>query len=101
MKRRNFKDSEFYCISNPLPQNEDTGMFCVNWKFIEKYDKDFLFEWVNPVTRMHESKVLSKEYVKNHLKYMPKWKEEEFLKTKFKRINGYFFMISYSDIIKY
>ena len=74
-------------------------MFCVNWKFIEKYDKDFLFEWVNPVTRMHESKVLSKEYVKNHLKYMPRWKEDQLSKCKI--VNGYFFMISYFDIINY
>lgn len=99
MKRRNFKDSEFYCISNPLPQNEKTGMFCVNWKFIEKYDKDFLFEWINPRTNEMEYKILSKEYVKNHLKYMPRWKEDQLSKRKM--MNGYFFIISYSDIINY
>ena len=40
-----------------------------------------------------------KEYVKNHLKYMPRWKEDQLSKCKI--VNGYFFMISYSDIINY
>lgn len=99
MKQRNFKNSNYYCISNPLPKNEKTGKFCVSWKFIERYDKDFLFEWINPKTNEKETKVLSKEYVKNHIKFMPKWIEDKILNKR--RMNGYFFYISYLDIINY
>ena len=99
MKRRNFKDSEYYCISNPLVKNENSGLFCVSWKFIQKWDKDFLFEWINPKTNEKETKVLSKEYVKNHLKFMPRYMEDKTLRRKVQ--TGYFFVISYSDIINY
>ena len=99
MKRRNNYSGKYYVIYNPLPVNEHTGNFCVNDKDVLAQDKDFLFEWENPVTHKIESKVISKEYVKNHIKLKPKWMEDEILDRK--RIAHMFFIISYKDILNY
>lgn len=99
MKRRNNCSGKYYIIYNPLPVNEYTGNFCVNDKDVLAQDKDFLFELENPVTHEIESKVISKEYVKNHIKPIPKWVEDEILGKK--KIVHMFFIISYQDIINY
>lgn len=98
-KKRNTCNGKYYVISNPNPINENTGNFAVNEKYILANDKDFLFEWKNPKTNELEIKVLDRCYVIEHMKKMPKWKEDELLGRKV--MNGMFWMISYKDILKY
>lgn len=99
MKRRNNCNGKYYVISNPLPVNEKTGNFAISPTFYLNNDKDYLFEWRNPDTNVLETKVLSKEYVKNHAKpcVIKKW-DEFFIEKEFK---GYCFLISYKDIMSY
>lgn len=67
MRKRNFSNGEYYLISNPNIWNEHTGFFCISSNYILNYDKDFLFDWVNPKTKKRIQKILPKEYVKSNL----------------------------------
>jgi hypothetical protein len=99
MKRRDNKEGKYYCISNPTEANIHTGNFCVSYNFIKKFDKDFLFDWIDPVDGEHIEKVLKKEFVLAHCKPIPKWMYDELeLKYKFK---GLFYLISFKDIYQY
>ena len=99
MKKRNNCNGKYYVISNPKFENEHTGKFAISPTFYLNNDKDYLFEWKNPATGVLETKILSKEYVKNHAIpcVIKKW-DENFLKKEFK---GYCFLISYKDIKEY
>lgn len=99
MKKRNTYNSKYHLISNPKPINENTGNFAVSEKYLFDNSKDFLFEWINPKTNKLEIKVLAHKYVVNHLKKIPKWKEDELLKNK--KIAYMFWMITYKDILNY
>lgn len=99
MKKRNTFGGKYYVISNPRPINENTGNFIVSEKYIFANDKDFLFEWRNPVTNVVETKVLRKEYVIQHIKKIPKWVEDEILLKK--TIKHMFWLITYKDIVNY
>ena len=98
-KKRNNCNGKYYVISNPKPINENTGNFAISEKYVLAYDKDFLFEWKNPKTDEIETKVLTRKYVVEHMKKMPKWKEDEILGHK--TISCMFWMISYKDIVRY
>ena len=98
-KRRNTCGGKYYVISNPRPVNETTGNFAISEKYLFANDKDFLFEWVNPQTNKLETKILPREYVIEHLKKIPKWKEDELLGKK--TLRCMFWMITYKDIIDY
>ena len=97
MKRRNNYNGKYYVISNPKLENLHTGNFSVAPWCIKNFDKDFLFEWRNPKTGILETKVLSKEYVKSHRKYVEKKIEDENGNIKL----TYFYLISYKDIKAY
>lgn len=101
MKReaRDNRGGKYYVISNPLPINENTGNFVVGQKELFANDKDFLFEWKNPNTGKLVSKVLPKEYVVAHIKQMPKWQQEEFIRKN--KHYGMYWMITYKDIMSY
>ena len=99
MKRRNNENGKFYCISNPTEVNLHTGNFCVAYKYVSNYDKDFLFDWVNPVNNKHIYKSISKEYVLSHCKPCPKWMYDE-LESKYK-LKGMFYLIAFKDIYNY
>ena len=99
MKKRNTCNGQYYPISNPLVRNENTGNFIVETKYILANDKDFLWEWKNPKTGEVETKILSKEYVKNNIQLIPRWLEDKLLGQK--RITYMFYMISYQAIQNY
>ena len=65
MKHKNISN-QYYIISNPNIWNEHTGFFCINPRYYQSFDKDFLFDWINPKTGEHIHKILSKEYVLVH-----------------------------------
>ena len=98
-KKRNTCGGKYYPISNPYERNAKSGNFVVSEKYLLAHDKDFLFEWKNPDTNEIEIKVLSKEYVVQHIKKIPHWLEDELLGKK--TIHGMFWMISYKDICDY
>ena len=98
-KKRNTCGGKYYVINNPMPINENTGFFSVSEKYLLAQDKDFLFEWINPHTNKLETKVLSKEYVLANIKKIPKWKEDELLKSK--HITCMFWLIPYQTIVNY
>ena len=99
MKRRNTENGKYYVISNPIWKNERTGNFCIQKQNVLAYDKDFLFEYEHPITHEVERKVLPKEYVKEHITWMPRWVEDELTLTK--EIRGSFYLITYEDIERY
>ena len=98
-KVRNTCNGKYYVISNPRPVNENTGNFVVSEKALLAHDKDFLFEWKNPQTGEVETKILTKEYIVQHIKKIPRWIEDELIGKK--AIHGMFWMISYEDIKNY
>ena len=99
MKKRNTFNGKYYAISNPTPNNEKTGNFCVNPKFYLAFDKDFLFEWINPKTNVKETKVLNRRYVIDHCKPCYIYKEADL--SIGKEFRGMCYLISYKDILNY
>ncbi len=97
-KVRNTCNGKYYPISNPIMRNLNTGNFTIQKKFVESYDKDFLFEWEDPRTKKKFSKVISKNYVVANLKPLPKWYEDEELR---KRCIIPCYLISFEKIINY
>ena len=97
-KFRNTCGGRYYVISNPIMKNLNTGNFTVQKKFIEAFDKDFLFEWTNPKTKEKFNKVIKKEYILQYLRPMPKWFEDE---EKRKRCIIPCYLISFEKIANY
>lgn len=98
-RRKNTTNGKYYLICNPRSVNEHTGNFCIDEKYILAYDRDFLFDWINPENGHHETKVISKEYVMHHIKKVPILKEDKYELRK--TFHGYFWIITYKDIKKY
>ena len=98
-KTRNTCNGLYYAISNPTSMNIHTGNFCINPKYYLAFDKDFLFEWIDPHTGKYETKILSKRYVINHAKPCYIWKESDLHIGK--DFKGMCYLISYRDILAF
>lgn len=94
-RKRN--STNYHLISNPTFENENTGYFTFPVSCIYK-EKDFLFDWINPSTKEHVTKVLPFNYVINHMKDMTYFSKEKIRKTV--KCTQYY-RISYKDIINY
>lgn len=90
---------QYYVISNPRFENEHSGLFCIKKRFIENFNKDFLFDYTNPYTKKHETKVLDKNYVLQHIsmKCPPKFLS---LTLNLESRYEYCYFISYEDVKK-
>lgn len=91
--KRNTENGKYYIICNPTTKNKETGNFCVSASQLLKFDKDFLFEYDG------EKKVLTKEYVRDHLTMHPFTRviEKDDLSTK--KWFGVCYFITYQDIL--
>lgn len=88
--KKNFK----YCfISRPTVANEFTKMFCIqeqDYLDLKNENKDFLWDWVDPNTKIHYHKVIDRKYIiKNSVP--PTYKGRD----------GYYFRISLKNLIAY
>jgi hypothetical protein len=93
-KTRKNKNNKYYSICKPTTKNKHTGNFCINTKYILAYDKDFLYDYDG------EIKLISREYVKNHMTTKPFTRlieDEETLSTKRCFYECYF--ITYQDVL--
>ena len=98
-KKRDNKNGKYYCISNPTEANINTGNYCIAYKYYVKNDKDYLFDWVDPITNKHYEKVIDKNYLHSHCKPCPKWMYNEI--SMMNELKVMFYLISFKDIIDY
>lgn len=91
--RRNAENRNYYVICNPTTKNKHTGNFCLNIDNVLAQDKDFLYEYDG------EKKLISREYVKNHMTPKPFTRliEKDDFSTKRCFYKCYF--ITYQDIL--
>lgn len=97
--KRNTCNGAYYPISNPTPMNEKTGNFCVSPNYVMNNDKDYIFDWIDINTGNKIEKIISRDYVKNHITYLKisKWDAEHISKE----YKGYCFIITLKDILNY
>ena len=56
----------YYKISNPNLWNTNTGFVTIPPRYYEKFDKDYVFDYVIPSTGEHIHKIISKEFVRDN-----------------------------------
>ena len=88
------KQKKYYLINTPRTENKHTGNFCISISALQKFDRDFLFN--QTINNRTISKVIPKEYVKDHIFWLHTNKEDIVTGEKFK---FYFPVISYNDIM--
>lgn len=62
---RKSKNSTYYTICNPLEKNVGTGNVTFSINDLAKFDKDFLFD--QEIDGVKYNKVVSKEWVRDHM----------------------------------
>ena len=90
---------EYYKISNPTEANLKTGNFCVSFKYYIKNDKDYLFDWIDPESGKHYTKVINRNYLHAHCKPCPRWMYNEIAMVN--ELKSMFYLISFKDIYLY
>lgn len=94
MSKTRKNQNKYYRICRPTTKNKYTGNFCLNINDVLAQDKDFLYDYDG------EIKLISREYVKNHMTPKPFTRlieDEETLSTKRCFYECYF--ITYQDIL--
>lgn len=88
--RKNFK----YCfISRPTTENEFTKMFCIqedDYLDLKCENKDFLWDWEDPITKIHYHKIIDRKYIINHS-----------VPPTYKGRDGLYFRISFKNLEAY
>lgn len=87
--------NEYYLISHPLRKNITTGNACVRIRDVAKYDKNFIFQYLDNNYKLRTI-LLGRRYVCDHL-FPCKTKDKDGNLV----ISKYFYIIHIEDIFKY
>lgn len=91
------KNTTYYTICNPLEKNVGTGNVTFSINDLAKFDKDFLFD--QEVDGVKYNKVVSKEWVRDHMLPMYCSKKSNDLGARPKTV--VFYVLKIQEIINY
>ena len=91
------KNATYYTICNPLEKNVGTGNVTFSINDLAKFDKDFLFD--QEVDGVKYNKVVSKEWVRDHMLPMYCSKKSNDLGARPKTV--VFYVLKIEEIINY
>lgn len=91
------KNATYYTICNPLEKNVGTGNVTFSINDLAKFDKDFLFD--QEVDGVKYNKVVSKEWVRDHMLPMYCSKKSNDLGARPKTV--VFYVLKIQEIINY
>ena len=94
---RKSKNTTYYTICNPLEKNVGTGNVTFSINDLAKFDKDFLFD--QEVDGVKYNKVVSKEWVRDHMLPMYYSKKSNDLGARPKTV--VFYVLKVEEIINY